>query len=153
MDFNKITDFLDSLIPRGIPSVDCIIYKDHKPLYRYMTGTTDAEKTQEIKGNELYLMFSMTKVQTMTAVMQLVEREMLSLEDEVSKLKKLNDAQLQLSKKLKNLNNQIKGIENEIKSLPKSVNNLIDYESLTNGIVPWDNEMIALSGMNQIPEL
>ena len=85
MDFNKITDYLNSLIPRGIPSVDCIIYRDHKPLYRYMTGTTDAEKTQSINGNELYLMFSMTKVQTMTAVMQLVERGLLSLEDEVSK--------------------------------------------------------------------
>lgn len=85
MNFNKITEYLDSLIPRGIPSVDCIIYKDHEQVYRYMTGTTDLTKTKKIEGDELYLMFSMTKVQTMTAVMQLVEKGLLSLEDEVGK--------------------------------------------------------------------
>lgn len=61
-------------------------------------------------------------------------------------MKKLNDAQLQLSKKLKNLKDQIEGIENDIKSLPKSTNNLIDYESLTNGIAPWDNENLGFQG-------
>lgn len=85
MDFQKITEYLDSLTEMGIPSVDCMIYKDHELLYRHMSGTTDADRSKGIKGDELYLMFSMTKVQTMTAVMQLVEQGKLSLEDEVSK--------------------------------------------------------------------
>ena len=72
--------------------------------------------------------------------------DLFGIEHEVSKLKKLNDAQLQLSKKLKNLKDQIKGIESEIKSLPQSTNNLIDYESLTNGTAPWDNEHLGFQG-------
>lgn len=85
MDLQKITEYLDSLVEKGIPSVDCMIYRNHELLYRHMSGTTDADRRKGIEGDELYLMFSMTKVQTMTAVMQLVEQGKLSLEDEVSK--------------------------------------------------------------------
>ena len=85
MDFEKITKYLDSLEARGIPSVDCMIYRDHELLYRHMNGTTDAKRERKIEGSEVYLMFSMTKVQTMTAVLQLVEQGKLSLEDEVGR--------------------------------------------------------------------
>lgn len=85
MNFTKISNYLDTLPSKGIPSVDCMIYKDHELVYRHMAGTTDANYSIPIKGDELYLMFSMTKVQTMTAVLQLVEQGKLSLEDEVSK--------------------------------------------------------------------
>lgn len=85
MQFDKITEYLDSLSERGIPSVDCMIFENHELLYRHFNGTTDADKTQPITGNERYLMFSMTKVQTMTAVLQLVEQGKISLEDEVCK--------------------------------------------------------------------
>lgn len=85
MNFEKITTYLDSLESRGIPSVDCMIYRDHELLYRHMNGTTDEKKERKIDGSEVYLMFSMTKVQTMTAVLQLVEQGKLSLEDEVGK--------------------------------------------------------------------
>ena len=85
MNFEKITTYLDSLESRGIPSVDCMIYRDHELLYRHMNGSTDAKKERKIDGSEVYLMFSMTKVQTMTAVLQLVEQGKLSLEDEVGK--------------------------------------------------------------------
>ena len=85
MNLEKLTSFLNTLPGKGIPSVDCMIYKDHELVYRHMAGTTDADYKTPIKGNELYLMFSMTKVQTMTAVLQLVEQGKLSLEDEVGK--------------------------------------------------------------------
>lgn len=85
MNFEKITEYLDSLEARGIPSVDCMIYRDHELVYRHMNGTTDAKREKKIDGSEVYLMFSMTKVQTMTAVLQLVEQGKLSLEDEVAK--------------------------------------------------------------------
>lgn len=85
MNFEKITAYLDSLEARGIPSVDCMIYHDHELVYRHMNGTTDEKKEKKIDGSEVYLMFSMTKVQTMTAVLQLVEQGKLSLEDEVGK--------------------------------------------------------------------
>ena len=85
MNYENITKYLDSLIDRGIPSVDCIIYKEHKQIYRHMNGTTDERYSIRIQGDELYLMFSMTKVQTMIAVMQLIEKGKIFLEDEVCK--------------------------------------------------------------------
>ena len=81
----KMTAYLDSLLDLGIPSVDLIVYHDHQQIYRHMNGTVNTEKTQPVAADQRYLMFSMTKVQTMTAIMQLVEQGKLSLEDEVAK--------------------------------------------------------------------
>jgi len=81
----KMTAYLDSLLDLGIPSVDLIVYQDHQQIYRHRNGTVNTEKTQPVAADQRYLMFSMTKVQTMTAIMQLVEQGKLSLEDEVAK--------------------------------------------------------------------
>ena len=81
--FEELTSYLDSLPGLGIPSVDCIVYRDHKQIYRHMNGTVDRDKQKAVQPDQRYLMFSMTKVQTMTAVMQLIEQGRLSLEDEV----------------------------------------------------------------------
>ena len=80
----KMTRYLDSLLDTGIPSVDCIVYQNHKQIYRHMNGTVNIEKTQKVSADQRYLMFSMTKVQTMTAVMLLVEQGKLSLEDDIA---------------------------------------------------------------------
>ncbi|MBR5421231.1 MAG: beta-lactamase family protein [Lachnospiraceae bacterium] len=84
-DAEKMTAYLDSLTEKGIPSVDCIVYQDHKQIYRHMNGTSDAAKTKKVQADQRYLMFSMTKVQTMTAVMQLIEQGKLAPDDEVGK--------------------------------------------------------------------
>lgn len=84
MDFQKITEYLDSLVDeRNIPSVDCIICREHEEIYRHFYGTTDEGRSEKIGDNQIYLVFSMTKIQTMTAIMQLVEAGKISLEDEV----------------------------------------------------------------------
>lgn len=85
MNKDLITKYLDSLLEEGIPSVDCMIYKNHEPVYRYMNGLTDPDNNEKVSDETMYLMFSMTKVQTMTAFLQLVEKGRISLEDEVSK--------------------------------------------------------------------
>lgn len=84
MNFDKITSYLDSLEAEGIPSVDCMIYKQHELIYRHFNGYADSAKTKKMKGNELYLMFSATKLITMTAILQLVEKNMLELDQPVS---------------------------------------------------------------------
>lgn len=84
MNFEKITNYLDSLEAEGIPSVDCMIYKNHELVYRHFNGYADSAKTKKIKGNELYLMFSATKLITMTAALQLVEKNKLDLDKPVS---------------------------------------------------------------------
>lgn len=84
-DAEKMTAYLDSLLELGIPSVDCMVFQDHKQIYRHMNGTVDLDRKEKVSPNQRYLMFSMTKVQTMTAIMQLIEQGKLSLEDEVGK--------------------------------------------------------------------
>lgn len=84
MNFSKITNYLNSLEAEGIPSVDCMIYKDHELVYRHFNGYADSAKTKKINGNELYLMFSATKLITMTAALQLVEEGKLDLDKPVS---------------------------------------------------------------------
>lgn len=85
MNSKELTNYLNSLISRGIPSVDCSVYKEHECIYRYMTGYTDLGHTIEVSNDTQYLMFSMTKVQTMIALMQLVEQGKISLDDPVSR--------------------------------------------------------------------
>ncbi|MCR5376036.1 MAG: beta-lactamase family protein [Lachnospiraceae bacterium] len=85
MNKDRIREYLDSLLTEGLPSFDVIIRKGHKEVFRYLGGFADAAKTQPIQPDSRYLMFSMTKIQTMTAVMQLVEQGKLSLDDEVAK--------------------------------------------------------------------
>lgn len=86
MKFDEITKYLDSVVSDWkVPSVDCVIFQNHKQIYRHFAGTVDEKRCKPIEGNEQYLMFSMTKVITMTAIMQLVESGKLSLEDEVEK--------------------------------------------------------------------
>lgn len=84
MNFKKITEYLDSLEAEGIPSVDCIIYKNHEQVYRHFKGFSDCAKTKRMQGNERYLMFSCTKLITMTAALQLVEKNLLDLDKPVS---------------------------------------------------------------------
>lgn len=67
------------------PGVDCIVYKDHKMLFRYFTGLRDAENNIRMDGNELYLIFSMTKMLTCTSALQLYEKGMFSMDDPISK--------------------------------------------------------------------
>lgn len=82
MHTNDIAKFLDS---KNIPSSDVIIYKNHKEIYRYFCGHKDAEKIVPIKGDELYYLYSASKVITCTAAMRLVERGIIGVDDPVSK--------------------------------------------------------------------
>lgn len=124
MDNQKLTDYLDSLLGYGIPSVDCVVYRDHKEIFRYMTGTVDAKRKVPVSKDQRYLMFSMTKVQTMVALMQLVEQGKISLESDVkdflpsfSHLKVLKDGkeeECQTTLKIKHLVSMQSGLDYDL---------------------------------------
>lgn len=85
MDFNKLEECLNELVNvYKTPGVDCIVYKDHELLYRYYTGYSDIENNKKINGNELYLIFSMSKMLTCTGALQLLEQGKFSLDDKLS---------------------------------------------------------------------
>ncbi len=67
------------------PGVDCMVYQDHQLLFRHYEGMADLENAKDMTGNELYLIFSMTKMLTCTAALQLLEKGAYSLDDPISK--------------------------------------------------------------------
>ena len=86
MDFTKLKETLDRIISvHNANSVDCIVYKEHEMIFRYFSGLSDVENNKEMNGNELYLIFSMTKMLTCTAALQLWEKGKYELSDYVSK--------------------------------------------------------------------
>ena len=70
----------------GVPYIDVICFKKHKCIYRYFSGNN-------INGKEQLYMFSLSKILTATATMQLIERNLINLDDKVYKyLPEISDA-------------------------------------------------------------
>ena len=86
MDFTQLKICLDKFINEyHTPGVDCIVYKDHEIIFRYYAGMRDIENNKKMTGDELYLIFSMTKMITCTAALQLFEQGKYKLDDPISK--------------------------------------------------------------------
>ena len=85
MDFKNLKNFLDKAVREyHSPGVDCIVYKNHEQVFRYFTGMRDIENGKPMNGNELYFIFSMTKMLTCTCALQLLEEGKYLLNDPVS---------------------------------------------------------------------
>ncbi|MDO5337331.1 MAG: serine hydrolase domain-containing protein [Eubacteriales bacterium] len=85
MDFSGLTELLDSLEERyGIPSLDCVILKNHSEVYRHRKGYADYAKTVPVEKGHLYRLYSATKLTTMAAVLQLVEQGKIKLYEPVA---------------------------------------------------------------------
>lgn len=86
MDFTPLKKVMDSIVKdRNTPGVDCIVYKEHEEIFRYFTGLSDRENNKPMNGNELYIIFSMTKMLTCTCALQLFEQGKFTLDEPVSK--------------------------------------------------------------------
>ena len=86
MAFENIITILDHARNAfDIPCSDIAIAQNGKVVFRYRNGTKDDLAQEPLKGDELYFLYSATKLMTCTAALQLYERGLLELEDEVSK--------------------------------------------------------------------
>ncbi len=84
--FDKLTAFLESLHAEyGVPACECIVKKDGETLYHHLCGFSDAAGTIPAAAEDFYCFYSLSKLYTCTAAMQLIERGMLSLDDTVAK--------------------------------------------------------------------
>ena len=83
--FTKLTQILDSYLELGIPGYDCIVYHKGECVYRRMNGYSDRENKIPVSGNELYYIYSCSKVMTVTAALQLYERGLFRLDDKLEK--------------------------------------------------------------------
>ena len=85
MNFSKLDKFLEEMPQRGFPAVEMAITKDGETVYRKFVGFSDSAKTKPTSCDDLYWIFSATKVITCTAAMRLVEEGVIALDDPVSK--------------------------------------------------------------------
>ena len=86
MNFEKVQKLMDdSLKFNSVPCSDIFVTYKGKEVFRYYNGTSDDDRKVPLKGDELYFLYSATKVITCTAMMQLWEKGLFDLEDEVAK--------------------------------------------------------------------
>jgi len=85
MDFSDVKALIDTMPRRGIPFFDLVVTKDGKEVFRHMVGKSDNERKKDLDENDLYWMYSTSKIITCTCAMRLVEQGKIKLSDPVSK--------------------------------------------------------------------
>lgn len=85
MTFSYLKAFMDGMVSQNrTPNCSVCVYLDGKQVYQYSVGFDDLEKTKPITGEELYNIYSCSKVATVTAGMQLIEQGRMMLTDPLS---------------------------------------------------------------------
>ena len=82
--FEQTKALCQYFLKRGIPGFDLIVYKDGQCILRHMGGYADLENKIPIQGKEKYHIYSCSKLFTCVAAMQLWEKGMFSLEDDLA---------------------------------------------------------------------
>lgn len=85
MDFTNLINCMEYLMSNyKVPGLDIIVNKNHQEIFRYTKGYSDIESGRKMEGNEIYDIYSMTKMITCVSAIQLMEKGMLSLDDKLS---------------------------------------------------------------------
>lgn len=85
MSFDKLTHYLESLKDSDdIKGLDVIVKKNHQVIYRHKQGYNDYDCIRPVSETDLYYLYSCTKIVTMTACMQQVEKGKIRLNAPVS---------------------------------------------------------------------
>lgn len=82
--FEQTKALCDHFLAMGIPGFDLAVYKDGKCVLRYMGGYADPENKIPMSGKEKYHIYSCSKLLTCVAAMQLWEKGLFRLEDELA---------------------------------------------------------------------
>ncbi len=83
MNFDALREKIDALVENGVPEAQLIVRKDGKEVFRHIAGHSDAAKQRIARYDDLFWLFSMSKVYTMTAALRLVERGLIDLDEPV----------------------------------------------------------------------
>ena len=83
--FESTKALCDSYLEMGVPGFDLMICHKGQCVLRYMGGYSDRENKIPMKGDELYNIYSCSKPITVVAAMQLWEKGLFDLEDNLSK--------------------------------------------------------------------
>ncbi|MBE6701571.1 MAG: beta-lactamase family protein [Ruminococcaceae bacterium] len=81
---DTVKDFCDGFLSLGVPGFDLAVYRDGECIIRHTNGYSDLENKVRMTGKEKYNIYSCSKSITCTAALQLWEKGLFSLEDELS---------------------------------------------------------------------
>lgn len=82
--FEQTKALCQHFLDMGIPGFDLIVYKDGECVLRHMGGYADPENKIPMQGKEKYHVYSCSKLITCVAAMQLWEKGLFSLEDNLA---------------------------------------------------------------------
>lgn len=85
MAFEELSRYLKLLAKQEVPGLDCIVMRGHEVIFRQMEGFSDPELNRMMTGQELFNIYSISKIVTAIAVLQLNERGSLLLTDPLYK--------------------------------------------------------------------
>ncbi len=81
MDFTHLRNFLDHMAAERSPGNAVMVYQGGKPVFEYASGYADLESKTPLTGEEMFNIYSCSKITTVTAGMQLLERGKFLLSD------------------------------------------------------------------------
>lgn len=85
MNFDRLDHFLTEHTEKlGIPGLSCAIMKDGRLVYQAYQGMADIESGRPIQADTVFRIYSMTKLFTVTAALQLYEQGKFDLQDPIS---------------------------------------------------------------------
>ncbi len=105
----EIKKYLDNLLNHPIPGFDCIIYKNGEEVFRHFGGYSDLENKIPMNGKERYYIYSASKPITCTAALQLYEKGLYKLDDDLGEyMSEFKDLYIKTENGLKKAENRIK---------------------------------------------
>lgn len=81
MQFELMKDFMDGLTNWRIPGNSISVYKDGEEVFTYSSGFSDVEQKTKMQGDELFNIYSCSKVATVVAALQLYEKGLFLLDN------------------------------------------------------------------------
>lgn len=81
MNFEKLKNFMDGMAAEKTPGNAVSVYKDGREVFRYACGVADLKTQKPLQGSEHYMIYSCSKVATVTAALQLFEQGQFLLSD------------------------------------------------------------------------
>ncbi|MGN7358484.1 serine hydrolase domain-containing protein [Paenibacillus sp. SAF-054] len=84
MDFKPLSNFIDRITNWRIPWAEVLVLYRNQEVFRYRSGYADLEERTPVHDSQIIRLYSLTKILTCTAALQLLEKGELLLNDPLS---------------------------------------------------------------------
>lgn len=82
--FTNLENLLNKYLELGIPGFDCVVFQNGKQVYRCIKGFSNLASHIPMQGKERFNLYSCSKLITVTAALQLYDKKLFSMDDDVS---------------------------------------------------------------------